>query len=131
MLRFGRADAAPDDAKAMTQESPKNIRQILSLEVPLVVRLGDRPMLVRDVVALVPGSIIELPKPADAELELLVNDKLIGQGVAVKVGENFGLRITFIGEPKDRVAAMGALELEAESSSPSESALASAEPVPA
>lgn len=88
-----------------------NLNQILRLEVPLVVRMGERAMNVNDVVGLAPGSIIELPKPADAELDLLVNNKPIGQGVAVKVGENFGLRITFIGEVKDRVAAMGGMTM--------------------
>lgn len=90
---------------------PTNLKQILQLEVPLVVRLGERPLSVDEVVSLVPGSIIELPKPADAELDLLVNNKRVGHGVAVKVGENFGLRITFIGEVKERVAAMGGMTM--------------------
>lgn len=95
----------------MSTERPSNLQQILRLEVPLVVRLGERPLNVADVVSLVPGAIIELPKPADAELDLLVNNKRVGRGVAVKVGENFGLRITFIGEVKERVAAMGGMTM--------------------
>ncbi|MBX3380187.1 MAG: FliM/FliN family flagellar motor switch protein [Phycisphaeraceae bacterium] len=95
----------------MSNQSPNNLRQILGLEVPLVVRLGERPLSVEEVVALVPGAIIELPKAADAELDLLVNNKRVGRGVAVKVGENFGLRITFIGEVKERVAAMGGMTI--------------------
>ncbi len=95
----------------MAGEKPNNLNQILRLEVPVVVRLGQRSLSVNDVVNLAPGSIIELPKPADAELDLLVNNKPIGLGVAVKVGENFGLRITHIGEMKDRVSAMGGMTL--------------------
>lgn len=81
------------------------LRQVLRLEVPIVVRLGDRKMRVNDVVRLVPGSIIELQKSAEAELDLLCNDRQIGNGTAVKVGENFGIRLTFIGDANDRLAA--------------------------
>jgi len=70
---------------------------ILQLEVPLIVRLGSRQMTVREVVSIVPGTIIELPKNAEEELELLVNNHQIGRGRAVKVGENFGVRITALG----------------------------------
>ena len=91
--------------------SKANLSQILRLEVPVVVRLGERHLTVNDVVALVPGAIIELPKSADSELDLLVNNKPIGQGVAVKVGENFGIKVTFIGDLRDRVKALGSVTL--------------------
>lgn len=81
---------------------------ILKLEVPVVVRLGERSMTLADVVALAPGVILELPKHAEEELDLLVNNKAIGCGNAVKVGENFGIRVTFIGDLKERIEAMGA-----------------------
>jgi flagellar motor switch protein FliN/FliY len=84
-----------------------DLAAVLRLEVPVIVRLGGRQMSVGEVVGLVPGSIIELPKNADDELELLVNNKQIGVGAAVKVGENFGLRITYIGDVRARIEAMG------------------------
>lgn len=86
---------------------PSELSAALRLEVPVIVRLGERTMTVSEVTGLVPGAIIELPKNADAELDLLVNNKQIGTGVAVKVGENFGLRITYIGKVRDRIAALG------------------------
>jgi flagellar motor switch protein FliN/FliY len=70
---------------------------ILKLEVPVIVVLGERQMSIHDVMALAPGGILEIPKNADAELELRVNNRTIGTGKAVKVGENFGLRLTSIG----------------------------------
>jgi flagellar motor switch protein FliN/FliY len=91
----------------MVSEQP-NLAQILKLEVPIVVRLGERTLDVSDVLALVPGAIIELPKNAESELDLLVNNKPIGCGVAVKVGENFGLKLTYIGDVRARIDAMGA-----------------------
>jgi len=85
------------------------LERILKLEVPIIVRLGSQTLAVREVVSLAPGSIIELTKAAEEELDLLVNNKQIGNGVAVKVGENFGLRVTYIGDIRARVEAMGGL----------------------
>ena len=50
---------------------------------------------------------------ADDELELLVNNKPIGAGTAVKVGENYGLRVTYVGDLQERIAAMANAEAEA------------------
>lgn len=75
------------------------------LEVPIIVELGRRTMTVREVTGLLPGSILELPKNADEPLELLVNNRTIALGTAVKVGENFGLRLTSVGSPGHRAAA--------------------------
>ena len=80
-----------------------DIKTIRGLEVPLIVQLGERPMTVAELLALAPGSIIEIPKPADDELDLLINNQRIGVGTAVKVGENFGLKVTAIGS-KETIA---------------------------
>ena len=79
---------------------------VLRLEVPVIVRLGERGMHLDEVIGLAPGAIIELPKNVNAELDLLVNNKQVGTGVAVKVGENFGIRITYIGDVRERIEAM-------------------------
>jgi flagellar motor switch protein FliN/FliY len=84
------------------------LQTILNLTVPVIVELGERRMPLDDVLALGPGAILELSKPAESELSLLVHNKCIAQGVAVKVGENFGLRITALGTQQERVQAMGA-----------------------
>ncbi len=84
-----------------------DLSRVMSLEVPLIVVLGERQMRLSDVVGLIPGAIIELPKNAEEELVLLVNNKRIATGAAVKVGENFGLRITYVGDLKDRINALG------------------------
>lgn len=87
-----------------------NVAQILRLEVPIIVQMGEKVMTVGEVLAIVPGTIIELPRAADCELDLLVNNRHIGSGNAVKVGENFGVEISSIGDVKDRIAAMGSTE---------------------
>jgi flagellar motor switch protein FliN/FliY len=86
---------------------PTELQTILKLSVPVIVQVGERRLHMDDVLALGPGAILELTKSAEDELELLVNNKIVGHGVAVKVGENFGIRITKIGSRKDRAAAMG------------------------
>ncbi len=86
---------------------------VLQIEVPVVVRVGERQMRMSEVLALVPGSIIELNKRSEDELDLLINNKQIGNGTAVKVGENFGLRVSYIGNVRERIEAMGAVEGEA------------------
>lgn len=101
------AEPAASAGSAETLRKTRNLGQIMRLEVPIVVRLAERPMKVDDVLGWSPGSIIELPKPADAELDLLVNNKAIGTGVAVKVGENFGLKVTRVGDVPERIGAMG------------------------
>ena len=92
---------------------PADIKAILQLEVPLIVQIAVRMMTVEAVGSLAPGAIIELPKPADDELELLVNNKPIGAGTAVKVGENYGLRVTYVGDLQERIAAMANEQTEA------------------
>lgn len=85
---------------------PGRIEAILKIEVPVIVQIGQRTMKVSDVVNLVPGSIVELSKSSDDELELLVNNKPIGTGTAVKVGENFGIRVAYVGDVRSRVEAI-------------------------
>ena len=83
------------------------LNTILRLSVPVIVQVGRRQLPLDDVLALGPGAIVELGKPAESELELLVNNKAIGKGMAVKVGENFGIKITSIGTQRQRVQALG------------------------
>jgi flagellar motor switch protein FliN/FliY len=87
---------------------PAEIDSILHLEVPVIVVIAQRDMAVKDVMNFAPGAILELPKAADEDLEVMVNNKPIGAGRAVKVGENFGVRVTYVGDLRERIEAMGA-----------------------
>jgi flagellar motor switch protein FliN/FliY len=64
-------------------------------------------MPVAEVVNITPGTLIELPKLAHEDLEILIANKVVGLGSAVKVGENFGVKINFIGDLKQRIEALG------------------------
>lgn len=80
---------------------------ILALDVPLIVQIGRRKLALSEVLGWAPGAIIELAKHADDPLNLHINNKPIGTGAAVKVGENFGIRINDISSASDRVKALG------------------------
>ena len=87
--------------------SAPDVRRVLRLEVPVIVRLADRKLLLSEVIRLGVGAIIEFTKSSAEPLELLINNKVIGCGETVKVGENFGLRITQIGDVKQVIRALG------------------------
>ena len=78
------------------------------MEVPVIVKLADRKLMLSEVLRLGTGAIIEFFKRSDEPLELLINNKTIGVGETVKIGENFGLRITQIGDVRQIIHAMGA-----------------------
>lgn len=84
-----------------------DLAAILKLEVPVIVQICRHRMRVSEVLGLVPGAIIELPKQADEPLEVLVANQQIGVGRAVKVGENFGIRISDVGNVRARIDALG------------------------
>ena len=88
-------------------QSAGELDRILRMKVPVIVKLAERKLLLSEVMRLGTGAIIEFFKSNEEPLELLINNKPIGLGEAVKVGENFGLRITQIGDIKQIVAAMG------------------------
>ena len=85
-----------------------DLKTIVKLEVPVIVRVAERRATMAEVLSLGPGAILELAKSAEDELTLLVNNKPIASGEAVKVGENFGIRVSAVGTPTERVMAMAA-----------------------
>jgi flagellar motor switch protein FliN/FliY len=92
-------------ATAQTGES-HNRRIDLLLDVPLdvSVELGRTRMTIQDLLALAPGSVIELDKVAGEPLDILINDRLVARGEAVVVNDKFGVRITDIVSPQERIA---------------------------
>jgi flagellar motor switch protein FliN len=83
------------------------LHRILRLRVPIIVKLAERKLNVHEVMRLGTGAIIEFFKSSDEPLELLINNKVIGVGEAVKVGENFGLRLTQVGDVGQVIKALG------------------------
>ena len=84
----------------------RDLKSILNLRVPIIVRLGHRQMSTEQVMELIPGTLIELPQSVTKPMDLMVNNVVIGHGTAVKIGEDFGLRVTMVGGTADRAAAL-------------------------
>jgi len=89
--------------------SQGELERILHMSVPVIVKLAQRKLALSEVLRLGTGAIIEFEKASDQPLELMINNKVIGLGETVKVGENFGLRITQIGDVKQVIRSMGSL----------------------
>ena len=70
---------------------------LLTLDVPIVVELASRRLSAKDVLALAPGDLIELPRRVDEPLDVRVGKKLVGRGEAVRIGDHFGVRLTEVG----------------------------------
>lgn len=89
----GRGDARKD----------RNLELILDIPLRVTVELGRTKMVVSELLNLGQGSVIELNKLAGEPMEVLVNDKLVARGEAVVVNEKFGVRLTDIISPAERV----------------------------
>jgi flagellar motor switch protein FliN/FliY len=76
---------------------------ILDIPLKVTVELGRSKMAIRDILQLSQGSVVELSKFAGEPLEVLVNDKLIARGEVVVVNEKFGIRLTDIISPVERI----------------------------
>ena len=96
------------NAAGAPQPPLTEIQRILKLEVPVIVKLAERKLSMSEVMRLGAGAIIEFSKSSEEPLELLVNNKPVAVGQTVKVGENFGLRVTRIGDLRDVIRSMGA-----------------------
>jgi len=99
--------AIPEPTVDETQPSSVELQRILGLDVPVIVKLAERKLSLSEVLRLGNGAIIEFSKRSDEPLELLINNKAVALGETVKVGENFGLRITQIGDVKQVIRSMG------------------------
>ncbi len=76
---------------------------ILDIPLKVSVELGRARMAIREILQLAQGSVVELSKFAGEPLEVLVNDKLIARGEVVVVNEKFGIRLTDIISPVERI----------------------------
>ena len=99
----GKPYAFTDLDKASTSEPPDNIEFILDIPLEISVELGRTKMLINELLKLGQGSVIELSKLAGETLEVLANQKLIARGEVVVVDEKYGIRLTEIVSPTERI----------------------------
>lgn len=94
---------ASKNASGLSNEKDRNLNLILDIPLKVTVELGRTKMPVSELLNLTQGSVIELSKLAGEPMEVYVNDKLIARGEAVVVNEKFGVRLTDIISPAERV----------------------------
>jgi flagellar motor switch protein FliN/FliY len=107
-------DPEPESIPAPVAAPPREKREKVSsmeilLDIPLEIsaELGRTRMIISDLLQLGQGSVIELNKLAGEPLEILVNQKLIARGEVVVVNEKFGIRLTDIISPLERIKQLG------------------------
>lgn len=119
---FGSANSAeePSVENSASSTEPKNenvnlnsdemgnIGLIMDVKLPVRVRIGKKRMLLKDVLNMDIGSVIELNQLANDPLEILVDNNVVAQGEVVIVDGNFGVQITTIGTKKERLTQLKA-----------------------
>ncbi len=83
--------------------SSRRLDMLLDVPLEVNVELGRTRMTIQDLLQLGPGSVIELDKVAGEALDILVNGRLVARGEAVVVNDKFGIRITDIVSPQERI----------------------------
>lgn len=95
------------DNSMKPEDETRDLDFILDIPLDLTVELGRTRMLVNDLLQLGQGSIVELNKIAGEPLEIFINRKLVARGEVVVVNEKFGIRLTDIVSPLERVKSLG------------------------
>ena len=111
---IGDIDATGEGGEEMEEEGAapvasgetKSLDLILDIPLTVAVELGRNKMLINDLLQLGQGSVIELTKLVGEPLEVLVNQKLVARGEVVVVNEKFGVRLTDIVSPMERVQSL-------------------------
>jgi len=94
----------PGAAQAAQAERGKgNLEMLLDIPLEITAELGRAKMIINDLLQLGQGSVIELNKLAGEPLEILINQKLIARGEVVVVNEKFGIRLTDVISPLERI----------------------------
>ena len=97
---------APQPAEPASEPSPANLDLLLDVELEASLRFGQREMLLRDILELHPGSVVELDRRVQEPAELVVSGRVIAHGEVVIVDGNYGLRITDIAQASQRLQSL-------------------------
>jgi flagellar motor switch protein FliN/FliY len=85
----------------------RNFDLLLDIPLELTVEIGRARLAIRDLLQLGPGSVVELSKLAGETLDILINGKPIARGEAVMVNDKFGVRLTDVISPSERISGLG------------------------
>ena len=87
----------------MSQEPTAALDLLLDMEIPIQVRFGKTEMLLREVLALEDGSVVEFHRPPEEPADIMVNGRVVARGTVVAIQGNYGVRITEVTAPPEAV----------------------------
>ncbi|MCB9365979.1 MAG: flagellar motor switch protein FliN [Calditrichaeota bacterium] len=93
------------DADTIDPSLKREMGLVMDIELPISIELGRTQMLIRDIVKLAPGSVVELDKLSGEPVDLYVNNKRFARGEVVVIEENFAVRLTELINPEERYSA--------------------------
>lgn len=106
-IKFDSAEVADAEFQHLSEPAakpaPRNIGLLMDVNLPIAIELGRTKMSISDILALGPGSVVELNKLAGEPVDVLVNGKIVARGEVVVIDENFGVRIVQLMTPEQRL----------------------------
>lgn len=99
----GESKPGGEKSKEVGRENIKNLELLLDIPLDVSVEVGRSRMLVRDLLQMDEGYVVELGKQANEPLDVYVNSRLIARGEVVMVDDKLGLRLTDVVSPAERI----------------------------
>ena len=84
-----------------------NLDKVLNLEMPVIVVLAQKTCTLEEILSLREGSVIVFKKHNSEPLDIRVNNRRIGAGKSIKIGEHFGVHVREVGNPEEVLANLG------------------------
>ena len=104
---FNTPDSFEEDTASPEAPQRRGLQFLYDVPLQVSVEVGRCKILLKDLLAMGTGQVIELDKMADEPLDLYVNSRLIARGKAVKIGDKFGIKLTEVISTSDRLEKLG------------------------
>ena len=96
-------DEVPAEQSGALLQPDDNLKLLLGVHLNLTLRFGQRVLTLREILDLTSGSVVELDRQVQEPVDLLLGDRLIARGEVVIVDGNYGIRVTEIEDPRQRI----------------------------
>ena len=93
------APAAPSSTAAVAPAGSRTAGLLMDIDLPIRILFGSTRLRLRDILALKTGSVVELDRPADGPVEILVSNRIVARGQVIVVDGNYGVQVTEIVKP--------------------------------
>ncbi len=100
--QFQKLEATPDE-----MDKDRKLDLLMDLSLPVSIELGRTSLLIRDILDLKRGQVVEFEKLASEPVDVLVNGKKMAEGEVVVIEKHFGIRITHLVETSERIRGLG------------------------